>query len=54
MQSTYHAVKFAPLVALGLSFGVLALPRAELSEILSGPWGHMGEKLHFHSAQRLT
>lgn len=42
-------MEFAPLVALGLSLGVLALAGAKLAEILCGSWGDIGKQLHFHS-----
>lgn len=48
-QITYHSMKFASLVALGLSLGILALASAKLTEILRGSWGDIGKQLHFHS-----
>jgi hypothetical protein len=38
MISAYHAMKFAPFVALWLAGRVFGLAGAELSEILSGLW----------------
>jgi hypothetical protein len=47
-------VELATFVALGLPFGVLALARAELSEVLCRLRGGIGEELHFDPPKSLT
>lgn len=51
---TNDAVEFTAFVALGISLGVLGLPRAELAKVLCGLGGRVGEELHLHPAQRLS
>lgn len=49
-----YTVKLAPLVALRPSLGVLALPGAELANVLCRPRGDIGKKLYLDSTERLA
>lgn len=51
---TYDAVELAPLVSLWPPGGVLALARAELSEVLGGLGDHVFEELEGYPAERLA
>lgn len=50
----YHTVELATFVALRLPFGVLALARAELPEILCRLGSNIGKELHFNSPKSLA
>jgi hypothetical protein len=53
-RGPYHTVELATFVALRLSLGILALTRAELSEVLCRLGSRIGKELHFDPPKSLT